>query len=234
MNAAASCLFNGRTVAHGESVNVFASSTVPYGSNCLSAAKVCNNGVMTGPAGYEATSCSPGAPANCSFNGSSVAHGSSVVAFASSSVPYGSSCQQENRVCNNGVLSGSFGFGSCIPGTAASCQFAGVTYPHGATINAYLTSTGNPTCVPETRQCNNGSWTGSYPYKSCSVSEYFWGGSAFVSGPVGSCTPALPAGLPPCTEANSGAQVPDVLWYCSSGETLRGTLYCRSKTTNYN
>src|SRR5690606_11400056 len=47
----------------------------------------------------------------------SVAHGSSVTAYQSSTVPYGSSCtggsQSQTRTCNNGTLSGSYQYASC-------------------------------------------------------------------------------------------------------------------------
>ncbi|OGG56667.1 hypothetical protein A3D71_03455 [Candidatus Kaiserbacteria bacterium RIFCSPHIGHO2_02_FULL_55_20] len=51
--------------------------------------------------------------ASCTFNGSTVAHGASVTAYQTSSVPYGSSCVSENRTCNSGTLSGSYIYGSC-------------------------------------------------------------------------------------------------------------------------
>lgn len=53
------------------------------------------------------------APASCVFNGKTIASGSSVTAFRASSVPYGSTCASESRLCTNGVLSGSFAYASC-------------------------------------------------------------------------------------------------------------------------
>jgi len=55
------------------------------------------------------------APANasCTFNGSIVAHGSSVTAYQSSSVPSGQTCQSQQRTCSNGTLSGTYSYPTC-------------------------------------------------------------------------------------------------------------------------
>jgi parallel beta-helix repeat protein len=50
----------------------------------------------------------------CSFNGSSLASGAAVTAFQAAHVPFGQQCVSQQRVCTNGVLSGSFAFPSCI------------------------------------------------------------------------------------------------------------------------
>ena len=48
---------------------------------------------------------------SCSFNGQTVAHGSTVTAFQSATST--SSCVSQVRTCQNGTLSGSYGFSSC-------------------------------------------------------------------------------------------------------------------------
>lgn len=106
-----SCLFNGLTVAHGDSVNAFASSTTQYGQSCQAEARTCNNGVLSGSAQYG--SCTEGQPASCLLNGKTIAHGQVVKLYASSSVPYGQSCVQQDRTCNNGTLSGTATAESC-------------------------------------------------------------------------------------------------------------------------
>ncbi len=53
-------------------------------------------------------------PAACALPwGGTIAHGASVTAYQSASVPNGQQCVSELRVCNNGVLSGSFQNQSC-------------------------------------------------------------------------------------------------------------------------
>lgn len=53
------------------------------------------------------------APANCTFNGSTVNHGASVTAYQSPSVPYNQTCNSQTRTCNNGSLSGNYNHQNC-------------------------------------------------------------------------------------------------------------------------
>jgi len=50
---------------------------------------------------------------SCTFNGKTIASGSSVTAFLASSVPSGQSCKSQVRTCSNGTLSGTYTFPSC-------------------------------------------------------------------------------------------------------------------------
>lgn len=63
-----------------------------------------------------------GLDSSCSFNGQLLSDGESVMAYQSSSVPYGSECISESRLCSKGVLSGSYPSKSCqvLPKEAAS------------------------------------------------------------------------------------------------------------------
>lgn len=63
-----------------------------------------------------------GGSSPCSFNGQTIASGSSVTAYESSSVPYGQTCKGETRTCSNGQLSGSYTFAACAPQAQPSCQ----------------------------------------------------------------------------------------------------------------
>ncbi len=168
--AAAACLFNGQTVAHGAVVKAFQASTVGFGQSCVSEDRVCNNGTLSGSYGF--ANCTVGTAASCLFNGQNIAHSATVVAYASSTVGYGQTCASQTRTCNNGILSGSFGFASCSPGAPASCSFNGQSIAHGQSVTGFLSSTVSygSSCSSETRTCNNGTLTGSYNYSSCSVS----------------------------------------------------------------
>jgi peptidoglycan hydrolase-like protein with peptidoglycan-binding domain len=53
--ATASCSFNGQTVTHGASVTAYQTSTVSYGSACVSEQRTCNNGTLSGS--YTNSSC---------------------------------------------------------------------------------------------------------------------------------------------------------------------------------
>lgn len=169
VGSAAGCLFNGQTVPHGGSVKAYVSSTVSAGSVCQEVTRVCNNGSLSGSGNY--ASCSVSTSASCLFNGQTIPHGGTVSAYATSSVSYGQTCAREDRYCNNGSLSGSYIYSSCVAQSAGSCYFNGQTLYHGQSVTAYATASvayGN-TCSSQTRTCNNGSLSGSYSYSTCSA-----------------------------------------------------------------
>lgn len=167
--APASCLFNGQTLANGESVPAYLNSTEKFGVACQIESRTCKNGVLSGSNQY--ASCEIAAPASCLFNGQTANHGQTLNAYAASNVEYGQMCNVETRVCDNGHLSGSFAFASCDAGQGTSCLFNGVTVPSGASINAYAKSTATDAlgCAPETRTCNDGALSGSYLFATCAV-----------------------------------------------------------------
>ena len=95
--SSASCTWSGGTVANGSSVAAYQSSSVAYGSQCVFEQRTCTNGTLSGS--YTNPSCSVASntttnttAASCSFNGQTIASGSSVTAYQSSSVSYGSQC----------------------------------------------------------------------------------------------------------------------------------------------
>ncbi|MEA3444370.1 MAG: BspA family leucine-rich repeat surface protein [Bacteroidota bacterium] len=51
--------------------------------------------------------------ASCTFDGATVIHGETVLAWESDVVPHGDTCNYQDRTCNNGTLSGTFTFDSC-------------------------------------------------------------------------------------------------------------------------
>jgi peptidoglycan hydrolase-like protein with peptidoglycan-binding domain len=61
--------------------------------------------------------------ASCALGNFTVAHGASVLAYESSSVATGA-CKSEIRVCNKGVLSGSYKYSLCTSGVASYSQAA--------------------------------------------------------------------------------------------------------------
>jgi hypothetical protein len=168
-NAPASCLLDGQTIAHGQQVNAFAAKSVPFGQSCSPIARTCNNGVLSGSGSY--IGCAPEAPKDCSAGGVTVLHGQSKNFFNTASVPFGQSCSSQARTCNNGVLSGTYGFGACTPDAPASCTFNGKTVAHGSSVTAYSAKsvpTGQScSAFSESRTCSNGSLSGSAQYDGC-------------------------------------------------------------------
>lgn len=171
--SAQSCLFDGRTIAHGDSITGYTSSAVPFGQVCSTVAetRTCNNGVLSGSAQYG--NCETNTPRACLFDGKTILNGDSVLAYQNSSSQYGNTCTQESRTCNDGTLSGSFAFGSCTLDQPASCLFDGRTLAHGESVVAFQSSSANfgSTCAQESRTCNNGSLSGSYNFGSCATGQ---------------------------------------------------------------
>ena len=168
-NSPAACLFNGQTLAHGQNINAYTTSTVAYGSACKDESRACDNGVLSGTNTF--ASCQVDAPAMCLFNGQTIAHGASVKAYASSSVAFGSTCNVESRACNNGVLSGANTFANCQTSTPASCLKNGITVAHGEVISTFTKNSVayNETCNATQTTCTNGQLSNSNPYTSCVV-----------------------------------------------------------------
>ena len=185
VGAPASCLFNGQTLPSGSSVQAYQNASVPSGSTCNAETRTCTDGVLSGS--YTNATCTVDLPVACTFNGQTVASGSTVVAYQNSTVPFGQTCVQEIRSCDNGALSGTFNFATCTPGQPAGCQFNGQTIASGQTVTAFQNSTVpfGQTCAQETRTCTNGVLSGTYNYGSCAVdapSACLFNGQTIASG----------------------------------------------------
>ena len=172
---AASCTVEGLgTIAHGSNITAYASASVPFGSICQSQVRACNNGTLSGS--FSAKTCVVAPPSSCSVTGlGTVAHGRSITAFATVSVPFGSTCQSQVRACNNGTLSGSYSNKNCTPEAPKSCSLAGFgTIAHGASVTAYNVpaAANGMTCKPEVRTCNNGALSGSQTVAQCTQTYY--------------------------------------------------------------
>lgn len=108
----------GGNTNHGTQVLAFQYQQVPFGQNCdiTRELRYCQNGTLSGSFLYQ--SCSQGPPRNCTTPwGAQVQHGHRAPAYQRPSVPFGQPCNGggnfEERSCNDGILSGSFGNSSC-------------------------------------------------------------------------------------------------------------------------
>ena len=160
------CSFNGAAVSSGAKVTAFLTSTVASGSACQSETRTCKAGTLSGS--YTYASCAVGAAASCLFNGATIASGANTTAYLSSS---DATCQPQTRTCTNGVLSGSYAYGTCAVAVAQSCLFNGQTITNGKSVSAFATSqvASGQKCTPMTRTCFNGALSGSGDFASCSV-----------------------------------------------------------------
>lgn len=111
VNGPKSCLFDGKTIAHGSKVLAYPESSVSFGKSCQAEERVCSDGVLLGEASF--SSCQVAAPRSCLFLGETLAHGDQISAFRDSVAPFGQTCESEVRVCHDGVLSGTYGSRSC-------------------------------------------------------------------------------------------------------------------------
>lgn len=111
-------------------------------------------------------------PKSCVFNGAEVKHGASINAFIASRVPYNLTCQSEARVCNDGVLSGTYLATSCSVIAPLNCTYNGKEVLHGQSVSGFsaLTATSLGTygsfCTNVSRICINGALNGVL-YPSC-------------------------------------------------------------------
>lgn len=127
-------------VDHGFNDVFYQFLTVPFGTSCISETRTCDDGTLDG-IGYTNPSCSVDAPLNCIGPDSSlILHATSKTYYFSSSVPFGSSCVSQSRICTNGVLSGSYLFGSCSVDTPVCA--AGNFETFTGTCNAFCAAKG--------------------------------------------------------------------------------------------
>lgn len=183
---AGSCAFEGTTILNGTSITAYEQGSVPQGNSCVSQIRTCTNGTLSGS--YPRIACVVGYAANsCTFNGQTVPHGSSVIAYQQGSLPAGYSCAaySETRTCNNGVLSGSYAQAICSV-EPSPCQFNGTSVPHGGSVTAYqqgsLPQGYSCAAFSETRTCNNGTLSGTYQQASCSISKSDTDASSQIAG----------------------------------------------------
>ncbi len=122
------------TIAHGQTVQTYQSSSVSYNSTCSTITSTCTNGRLF-PAAGTACSCQVRQPESCTSSCGTIPHGSSVTTYPSSSVWYTSTCSATVSTCTDGSL-------FPAAGNACSCQ---VQQPkncangmfHGQTITRY-------------------------------------------------------------------------------------------------
>lgn len=175
------CRFNEKIIKNGGTVTAYKNRVALRGLACESETRKCVNGTLSGSFGYESCVALP-TEQDCEFNKKIVANGTSVKAFQSLTVPSGSTCNEEMRVCTNGHLGGSFTHDSCTVSQDAPCSFGGKTYASGSVIAAF-----NIAQVPYGQSCsnhaisitcNNGVLSNPDAFADCSVAA---GKSKFLS-----------------------------------------------------
>ena len=167
----------GGTMEEGDTVYAYRDSSVPEGESCEGQVRTCVGGVLTGS--YRNRNCSvedpDEDPVDCTLPwGGTLGHGRSVTAYQASSVAYGGRCNQETRSCDNGTLSGSFTNQNCTVQDPAVCPLPwGGTLAHGRSVTAYESDSvaSGSSCNDQTRSCDNGTLSGTYTNRTCTVRE---------------------------------------------------------------
>ncbi|MBC7740781.1 MAG: exo-alpha-sialidase [Bdellovibrionaceae bacterium] len=157
-SAPRTCLFDGRTIMNGVSVDAYLNSSEPFGGICRTEKRTCNGGALTGA--YLNSSCQVGTASNCLFGNKTVLHGQATEAYERSNVPFGSLCVVKTRTCYNGALDGTGEYPSCVVGQPNSCQFEGKTILHLQSVVGYEQSSvsfGN-SCISKNRTCKDGTF----------------------------------------------------------------------------
>ena len=148
----------GGTIQHGSGVTAYAAPSVSYGQSCASQWRSCYDSSLDGS--YTHPTCSVQPPANCTFNGQTVSHGSSVTAFEKQTIGLGETCVSQQRQCSNGSMLGSYQHDSCScvstprfyctnsareEGTGASYNY--VTHMNDQCTAAYAPANSLPICT---------------------------------------------------------------------------------------
>jgi hypothetical protein len=168
-----SCIFEGRTVAHGQTRTRFSASRAPVGQRCEKLVRRCENGVMSGDDAFRFLTCSD--TQACDFDKKKVKDKGTTDAYKLNVVDSstGRTCSEPTnimrRTCTNGQLSGpnEFRFSTCTARPMPGCNVIDRTkpggyrtIPHGDTGEVFTSATApsGSSCasVKKTAQCLNG------------------------------------------------------------------------------
>lgn len=145
------------------------------------------------------------AAASCSWNGQTIASGSSVSAYQASSVQSGSQCVSQTRTCTNGTLSGSYAYASC------SVQQANASQIDNFTITPLVSCLSGPTSsnvitVTAPYQLPANSWLNMSDSQNLSNGWYsaVVAGDTVMQAPVGLSPSNTVAGMQPTLSIQPG------------------------------
>jgi len=172
-----SCNFNGDLVYHWRTKTAYLESTPTW--ECISEQRTCNNGRLSGS--YTNSSCN--AWCKKPWNSDYIPHWSGIQAYQYGLVPGYLSCVSEVRTCNNGRLSGSFEYESCVnPPAECGAASEGTYYnpPSTDLCDVWISSQVNEEYAKYTWTCTN--WTNAvtcsadrtYQHTTCGWVEPTW------------------------------------------------------------
>ncbi len=103
------------TIEHGASVTAYQTETVPCGDVCESELIECDDGNLSGTYRHQDCAVEACRPCELPWSEDTIAHGTSVTAYQTETVPCGDVCESELIECDDGVLSGTYRQPSCEP-----------------------------------------------------------------------------------------------------------------------
>jgi hypothetical protein len=175
----------GGTIADGQTVEAYRADREACGGQCTSQTRTCDDGALNGTYLYYSCRVDP-CPRACELPwGGTIEHGASATAYQAASVGCGESCSSQERVCNDGQLTGSYSHQQCQEQACGSCRLPwGGEIAHAQVVTAYAEASVScdGQCRSEERTCRDGTLTGNYPAQSCTVAtcgtcSLPWGGS---------------------------------------------------------
>lgn len=179
-NNSPSCIIGNSEVLDGKTIKAYMNPSVPSNVNGCSgfsnsATRLCKNGDLTESNSYSFTTCTPKARANCQITPldtktpETVIDKQSIYLYPQAT---GDKCIAENRVCENGGLSGMAMYKNCSLNSGKSCSVTTadtnrvITVPHLGEVGLFPSDVA-PVCSKQIRKCNNGTLSGSARYEKC-------------------------------------------------------------------
>jgi len=154
--------WNNEYIKHNDSITAWNYSSPTSPTMCASETRTCNNGTLWWS--YTNSSCTQ-QYRSCTICGATVAHGGKRTCYADNAPAW--SCSSEERKCNDGTASWSYGYSYCN----AWCKkpWNNQYIKHNDSLTAYYDDDPAWSCYSETRTCNDGTLWWSYTYSSCNA-----------------------------------------------------------------
>lgn len=195
----------GATVTSGTGVTAYQNALEPYGGSCTSQTRNCSGtpGALSGS--YLNQACTVATSPDCASpfaGGSTITNGGNVNAYSTASVPAGTTCPAPvNRVCTNGILSGSGNYSECNVQTDHTITVSTSSTGTGTVSGITVTGSG-ASCVGLVCTVSN-TWTGTLTATgTCSGGGSVSGTSATIPASTGAVSTTISLGTcngPTCT-----------------------------------
>ncbi|MCS6983405.1 MAG: hypothetical protein NZL83_04475 [Candidatus Absconditabacterales bacterium] len=205
-----SCIYEGRNYPNGQTITLFKSPEVGVGQSCMASGQMemftCDWGLWTGSNGgqitdYTSLQCSSRLPLSCVFGPRqgqqiTIPHNTVFSGFMHDVVAPGTTCTANsgsiNLLCFDGtvsIASGSTGvlsmypYYQCTERPGRDCAFDGMIVRHGETVTGrnFQNPGAGQICQSQSRTCNDGTLSGTFPFSFCTAINAECGDAISVS-----------------------------------------------------